>query len=120
MPYKHKKPCCKSGCPELTHNRYCQLHTKEIEGNRKSKVNKERPAGYNKQYGRKWRKLRLWFLKQNPLCVVCGTAGTDVDHILPLSKGGTNELSNLQTLCHSCHSRKTVSEDGGFGNKKKV
>jgi 5-methylcytosine-specific restriction protein A len=24
--------------------------------------------------------------------------------------------SNWQSLCHSCHSRKTASEDGGWGN----
>ena len=24
---------------------------------------------------------------------------------------------NLQALCHECHSRKTVTEDGGFGRK---
>ena len=27
----------------------------------------------------------------------------DADHIVPLNRGGTNELSNLRTLCHPCH-----------------
>ena len=26
---------------------------------------------------------------------------------------------NLQALCHECHSRKTATEDGGFGNRGK-
>jgi hypothetical protein len=30
-----------------------------------------------------------------------------VDHIRPLSNGGTNEKSNLQPLCKSCHMVKT-------------
>lgn len=118
MPYKHKKPCCKSGCPELTHSRYCDTHYKELESKRQEKVNKERPKGYYKKYGRKWKRLRFWFLKQHPLCCKCGAAGNDVDHIKPLADGGTNEITNLQTLCRSCHSRKTVKQDGGFGKTK--
>lgn len=38
----------------------------------------------------------------------CGaTENLQVDHIIPLSKGGSNELDNLQALCHSCHEKKS-------------
>lgn len=62
-------------------------------------------------------------LSTEPLCRMClakgiTEPGDHVDHIIPLAKGGDNDLSNLQPLCASCHSSKTVREDGGFGRGK--
>jgi len=41
-------------------------------------------------------------------CQACGATAADgaklhVDHILPVSKGGTNEESNLRALCSECN-----------------
>ena len=33
-----------------------------------------------------------------------------IDHIVPLWNGGTNERSNLQGVCVSCHDEKTGTE----------
>jgi 5-methylcytosine-specific restriction protein A len=48
------------------------------------------------------------------VCRRCGlvVSGRDanVDHIIPLADGGTDDDANLETLCRSCHSRKTVGE----------
>ena len=37
-------------------------------------------------------------------CAHCGSEdGVEYHHIRPLQYGGTNDLSNLVPLCHSCH-----------------
>ena len=53
---------------------------------------------------------------QNGKCVFCETvvpedySNSDVDHIIPLSLGGTCEMDNLQILCIRCHRKKTGFE----------
>lgn len=39
-------------------------------------------------------------------CLRCGGLEITKDHIVPLARGGTNSLSNLQPLCRSCNSWK--------------
>lgn len=36
----------------------------------------------------------------------------EVEHIIPVSLGGTNELSNLALACRSCNLRKGMKTDG--------
>jgi hypothetical protein len=48
----------------------------------------------------------VW-VRDNFTCKHCGSRrDLSVDHIIAESKGGPMELSNLQTLCRSCNSRK--------------
>lgn len=43
-------------------------------------------------------------------CVVCQSwEGLTIDHINPVSRGGTNDIGNLQTMCRSCNSSKGAS-----------
>lgn len=45
--------------------------------------------------------------KYNFSCVHCGSKNNlTVDHIIPVSKGGSDNESNLQLMCRSCNSKK--------------
>jgi len=64
--------------------------------------------------GRRWQFIRKMVLDDNPLCVVCERPAQEIDHIVPLYKGGTNDRENLQPLCIECHKDKT-RQDAGKG-----
>jgi 5-methylcytosine-specific restriction endonuclease McrA len=49
--------------------------------------------------------------RQNDCCVYCGSqlnGKGHVDHIRPLSRGGTNNIRNLQILCIRCNTLKSA------------
>jgi len=47
-------------------------------------------------------------------CGVCNEImdyAYEVDHHIPLFKGGSNDVSNLIALCRNCHGKKTILEN---------
>ena len=67
-------------------------------------------------HSKAWRMTRKFYIKANPLCEQCTrdgrtTGGQMVDHIRQITMGGDRlHQSNLQTLCNSCHAKKSASE----------
>jgi hypothetical protein len=58
------------------------------------------------------RYLRVLALKRDSgLCCNCGEKAKHAHHIVPLSIGGNDVLSNLVSLCVSCHRKIHVTED---------
>lgn len=51
-------------------------------------------------------------------CQSCGKTKLEtdltIDHIIPLARGGQNDMSNLHTLCLTCNQRKTDKLDPRF------
>ena len=70
-------------------------------------------------YGAEWERLRAEVMRRDErLCQPClkagrVTPGTECDHIVPKSQGGKDELSNLQSICSTCHRAKTSQETRG-------
>ena len=67
--------------------------------------------------GRALQRLRSTFLRMHPLCRRCELRGnyraaTQLDHIVPLYQGGTDDEANLQGLCDECHADKTAEDTG--------
>ena len=78
---------------------------------------------HDRGYGTAWTKLRLRILKRDMyLCQQCQRDGRvtplavvpydhAVDHIVPKAQGGTDDPSNLESLCQEpCHREKSERE----------
>ena len=112
MSNKPLRPCRHPGCRALTRSGYCPEHQPE---------ETRKPAAWRSWYSRRiWtQRLRPAQLVREPFCRECAARGlrvraTDVDHVVD-HKGDWalfSDSGNLQSLCHSCHSRKTLRDMG--------
>lgn len=115
------KPCRMPGCAALVPGGgYCQAHRGKASASRRAAGAGDRrvSADWHKLYSLKvWKQNRAMQLLLQPYCQECAKYGirrraTDVDHIIP-HRGDLalfNDTKNLQSLCHSCHSKKTIRE----------
>jgi 5-methylcytosine-specific restriction protein A len=112
MPNKPRTPCHYRNCANLCPNGeyYCDEHKDKA---RKEYEHYHRGYKPSERYGYTWRKIRQAYVQAHPLCEECLKKGIltpvqEVHHIVPLGEGGTNDFSNLMSLCKSCHSAITL------------
>ncbi len=112
MAMKPLRPCRHPGCGVLVESGYCAAHQPKRAG--RSEASKRWRWMYQTET---WRRLRSEQLLREPFCRTCAasgrrTAATDVDHIRDHKGDWTlfSDALNLESLCHSCHSRKTARE----------
>lgn len=61
-------------------------------------------------YTAKLRIKELVYKLHGKSCLCCGTdKNLSLDHIIPIHKGGKNEIDNLQPLCKPCNSKKGIN-----------
>ncbi len=106
MPHALRKPCRHSGCPELTHERFCIDHKRQAQRAQDAK----RPF---RLYGDPaWRALRERVLAARSTCERCGARSRVVNHRVAVAAGGAYlDPTNLESLCKTCHDSHTATSD---------
>jgi len=96
-------------CPRCREFQPCPVHPRGWAGSKSPKL------------PRNWKSLctatraRVSLQRGEEQCEQCGATGKlEVDHIICRARGGTDDLSNLQLLCHRCHRVKTIKESRGW------
>ncbi len=65
-----------------------------------------------------WTKILHLF---NDSCAYCGTKeDISIDHIIPVSKGGTSDKNNLLPACKTCNRKKSNKDLSVFCSKEKI
>ncbi|MFE0151399.1 HNH endonuclease [Nonomuraea sp. NPDC059007] len=69
-------------------------------------------SAHNKHRPRDWKRRRAFVLARDRReCYICHQPkATEVDHVIPVSRGGSHDYNNLRAVCPLCHRLKTLSE----------
>lgn len=91
--------------------KYRQNNPDKIYGWKRDRRAREVGAG-GKHTKYEWEQLKNQY---DYTCLGCGKKEPEIilteDHIKPLTKGGSNDISNIQPLCHRCNSLKNNKEN---------
>jgi 5-methylcytosine-specific restriction endonuclease McrA len=92
-----------SAATRFAHDECRKTYEREKSRKRRARRGTTSQRGYGVQHQR----LRKLAITQHPYCTDCGTTqDLTADHIVPLSKGGTNTLDNYAVRCSTCNTSK--------------
>jgi 5-methylcytosine-specific restriction protein A len=103
-------------CGVLSDKSYCEVHLAEYIAAKQQRSQSEREAAQpwrSKYRDPAYHRERQAVLKRAAgRCERCRRTDLplQVDHLVPLSQGGTNERANLWALCTYCHKQKTAHD----------
>lgn len=88
---------------QVYHRNYCARHKANIAHLKARRYAREKGA-IGSHSLKEWQNLKSIF---NQKCAKCGEdKKLTKDHIIPLSKGGSDYIENIQPLCKNCNSKK--------------
>jgi 5-methylcytosine-specific restriction protein A len=107
------RQCGHQDCTALAYppGRYCDNHHRENIGWNKS----PRTASSGRTSSRAWQLTRVKVLQRDrhtcqirgPRCLV---TASQVDHVVPVYRGGTDDMGNLRAVCIPCHNEVTAAQ----------
>jgi 5-methylcytosine-specific restriction endonuclease McrA len=124
--YKKRWAAENEECVSASKRSYCEREREEVlarskkwaednpEKVRQAKTNnlrKRRAARHASRGNFTVEEIKLLCESYGNKCLACGDteAVLEADHVVPLTKGGSDEISNIQPLCGSCNRKKFVN-----------
>lgn len=112
MPRRAGTACTRPSCPGIVRKGVCS-ECGPRKAQREVVYDRERGSAASRGYDRRWQRLRLMYLRANPFCADCAAASevtqaTEVHHRVAKRNGGEDTWENLESLCKSCHSKRTA------------
>jgi len=123
MPARPFRPCAHIGCGALVRPPalYCPQHERQAHEEQRC-YDRQRGNAAARGYDGNWQRVRARVLREQPYCEDClrqgvATLATEVHHL----NGNVRNLlrGNLRSLCKSCHSRRTVLQQGWRATKRR-
>ncbi len=100
---REQQPNYTGSTPYEAHRKYVKANPERIKHLKARRYARKKNAEGSHTY-QEWRDLKI---KNDYRCAECRERKIlTKDHIIPLSKGGTDYIDNIQPLCRNCNSKK--------------